>query len=292
MLYSPPAALYSVPAQFWAEFLSVLNGAAVVMSASPSLALPLGGRMVQYSHIPIHSKNDLPRVLTKSHLQWLRVQDLRASSVTLTKDALSHLGWFYALVSRPHHIFSLHLPTPLVIKAAADAYVHDESLGIGGWIIAPRHIVWFSEQFSMSQLKGFLPQLTKHPQKYICAFEILAQVALVMAACQQAALRHLAVTLPSASDNTAAEAGINKSLTTRWPASVFLQMLGNIAFQHQVHLSVSHIPGPRNDWADDLVATAYKNCCIIHVSGCLLRISSTLVDESISIHRKTGQLIF
>ena len=251
-LHSPPAALYSVPAQFWAEFLSVLNDAAVVISASPSLALPLGGRVVEYSHFPIHSKNDLPRVPIKSHLQWLRVQDLGASSVTLTKEALSHLRWFYALVSRSHHIFSLHLPTPLVIKAAADAYAHDESLGIGGWIITPKHIVWFSEQFSMSQLKGFLPKLTKDAQKYICAFEILAQVALVMAACQQAALRHLAVTLPSASDNTAAEVGINKLLTTRWPASVFLQMLGSIAFQHQVHLSVSHIPGPRNDWADDL----------------------------------------
>ena len=251
-LHSRPAALYSVPAQFWADFLSVLNDEAVVAAVSPSLSLPIGGRVVEYSHLPVRAKSDLPITPFKSHLQWVRVQDLRATAITLTKDAVSYLQWFRSLLRRSQHVFSIHMPTLFVSKAAADAYAQDQRFGIGGWIITPRSIVWFSEEFSMAQLKAFLPNLTKDAQKYICAFEILAQVGLVMAALRAAKLQHVAVTLPAASDNTAAEAGVNKLLSTRWPASVFLQMLGDFAFQHHVHLAVSHIPGPRNDWADDL----------------------------------------
>eukprot|EP00435_Cladocopium_sp_Y103_P011247 s1980_g2.t3 len=251
-LHTPPATLYSIPAQFWTEFLSVLDAQACVRQISPSLSLPMGGRVVEYSHVPVSCKNDLPRVPFKSNLQWIRVQDMGANTITLTKDAHSHLKFFLALLSRSHHVFTLHVPVPMVVKAAADAYAHNETFGIGGWLITPSQIIWFSEEFEMSQLKVFLPKLTKDAQKYICAFEILAQLALLLAAFQVAKLKHLAITLPSASDNTAAESGINRFLSTRWPSSIFLEKLGALAFQHQLHLTVSHTPGHRNEWADDL----------------------------------------
>eukprot|EP00435_Cladocopium_sp_Y103_P006972 s3697_g2.t1 len=251
-LHSPPASLYSVPATFWAEFRSVLDDEARVVRSSPSLCLPIGGRVVEYSHHPISCKADLPSVPYKSNLQWVRVQDLQSSTLTLTKDATSQFRWFLALLSESRHTFSLHLPTPVVIKAAADAFAHGDSFGIGGWIITPTEIVWFSEQYSLSELKVYVPKLTKDAQKYICAFEILAQLALVLAASRQLHLRNMSIILPSASDNTAAEAGANKMLSTRWPASIFLQILGDLAFQHQIHLAVSHTPGHRNTWADEL----------------------------------------
>ena len=251
-LHSPPATLYSVPAVFWKEFLQVLNEDAVVAQSSPSLCLPVGGRVVEYSHLPVQCKADLPLMPYKSSLQWVRVQDLGASTVTLTQDAIRHLQWFKSLLATPHTVFSLHLPTPLVLKAAADAWAEGDGFGIGGWIITSTQIVWFSEQFSLAELKRYMPKLTKDAQKYICAFEILAQLALVMAAARHLRLQHLSVTLPSASDNTAAEAGANKLLTTRWPASEFLAMLGDFAFQQHIHLAVSHTPGQRNEWADDL----------------------------------------
>ena len=251
-LHSPPASLYSVAPQFWQEFRSLLDASATVVRTSPALCLPLGGRVVEYSHIPIRGKEDIPPMPWKSNLQWVRVQDLGASTITLTKAAISQMRWFLSLASSSRRIFSLHLPQALAVKAAADAFAHDNAFGIGGWIITSSQIVWFSEQYTMEDLRNHLPDLTKDAQKYICAFEVLAQLALVVVAARKLNLQNLSVTLPTASDNTAAEAGINKLLTTRWPASVFLQILGDFAFQQQMHLAVSHTPGHRNDWADDL----------------------------------------
>lgn len=58
--------------------------------------------------------------------------------------------------------------------------------------------------------------------------------------------------LPSSSDNTAAESSVNRNLSTKEPASSFLQLISEYAMQKHIRLLVSHIPGHLNTWADDL----------------------------------------
>ena len=104
----------------------------------------------------------------------------------------------------------------------------------------------------MPSLRHFLPKLQKDAQKYIGAFEVLAQLALLMMGNEMMLCESLQVCLPSSSDNTGAESGINKQLSTKEPTSTFLQLMSQYALQRNIHLLVSHIPGSSNSWADDL----------------------------------------
>ena len=94
-LHSPPAALNSVQSPFWQEFLDVLDEQAVVVKLSLHCRCQLVAGLLN-----IHIFQCVPRATCpsstpyKSHVQWLRAQDLQSSSVTLTKDAISHFLWF------------------------------------------------------------------------------------------------------------------------------------------------------------------------------------------------------
>ena len=58
--------------------------------------------------------------------------------------------------------------------------------------------------------------------------------------------------MPSGTDNTASEAGVNKLLTTAWPLQIFVQFVAAWAYKHKWSVLASHIPGKRNVWADQL----------------------------------------
>ena len=64
--------------------------------------------------------------------------------------------------------------------------------------------------------------------------------------------KHFKFVLPSASDNTAAEAGINKLFTTTEPLSFFLKQVAAWSARHNVELAVTHLAGEKNQWADEL----------------------------------------
>ena len=151
---------------------------------------------------------------------------------------------------------SAYLPnttaSPLILRAAADAYAEGDYFGIGGWIITSKQVGWFSEQFTMGELRQFKGELRKDAQRYICAFEVLAQLALLVMGHEMMLCESLELCLPSSSDNTAAESGINRHLSTKEPTSSFLQLMCQYAMQRHIHLMITHSPGHINTWADDL----------------------------------------
>ena len=58
--------------------------------------------------------------------------------------------------------------------------------------------------------------------------------------------------LPTGSDNTSAEAGLNSLFTATEPLSRFLRLAATWAEARQVELVVSHVSGERNQFADAL----------------------------------------
>ena len=251
-LYAPPATLFSIPAASWPAFVALLDSKGYLRQAHPHFAFPLGGRVVEVGHQPVRDKLDIPIAPKTSKLQWVRICAPMQQNFSLTNETRKKLLWFRSILHRKSHIYPLALPTPGVMRAAADAFAEQDSFGIGGWIITSKSIVWFSEQFSMSELRHFRPQLTKDAQKYISAFEVLAQLALLMAASQHLHFDQMQICLPASSDNTSAESSINRQLSTKEPTATFLQWISQWAFQHQMSLQISHIPGKDNSWADDL----------------------------------------
>ncbi|CAE7834457.1 unnamed protein product [Symbiodinium sp. CCMP2592] len=108
-----------------------------------------------------------------------------------------------------------------------------DRVGIGGRITTKQSMAWFAETWSMEEVR--LAFLIKDAQKYIACFETLAQLALAMTARERHAFSQFSVCLPSQSDNTPSEAGVNK--LTSYSA---------------IHYQVSHVAGAHNQWADDL----------------------------------------
>ena len=97
-------------------------------------------------------------------------------------------------------------------------------------------VVWFAETWNMSKVRSAWPCLTKLAQRYIACFETLAQLALLQATHLHIGGSHCAFSLPSGTDNSATEAGINKLFSTSWPLQLLLQLVATWAHAHNVHL--------------------------------------------------------
>ena len=140
----------------------------------------------------------------------------------------------------------------MACKAAADACAEGAKVGIGGWFISSRSVSWFAETWDFQQVQEQWPCLTKEAQRYIACFETLAQLALMRVAWTAEGQAVRGMCMPSGTDNTAAEAGVNKLFTTAWPLQVFVQLVAAWAYKHKWSVLASHIPGKRNVWADQL----------------------------------------
>ena len=123
-------------------------------------------------------------------------------------------------------------------------------MGIGGWLSTARSFVWFSEIFSDEDIRQQWPQLSGSLQPYIGCFETLAQLALAQCTWQLLRSRHARFVLPSASDNTSAESGLNKLFSTAEPLGTFLRLAATWAHLHRVQFQVEHLAGEKNTWAD------------------------------------------
>ena len=98
-------------------------------------------------------------------------------------------------------------------------------------------VVWFPESWNMSEVRSAWPCLAK---------TALAQLALLQAMHSHIGGSHYSFSLPSGTDSSATEAGINKPFS-----ALLLQLVATWAHAHNVHLQPTHVPGRLNDWADD-----------------------------------------
>ena len=91
-------------------------------------------------------------------------------------------------------------------------------------------------------------------QKCIAALEALAQLVLLLLQVQQADVvaKHVVLQFSQLCDNAGVTAASAKMLSQSEPLCWALQCLGYYCCKHSVSLSLSHIAGIRNTWADTL----------------------------------------
>ena len=87
--------------------------------------------------------------------------------------------------------------------------------------------VWFAETWTMQDVRRVWPCLSKPAQRYIACFETLAQLALLQATQSHIGGGRYSFSMLSGTDNSAAEAGINKMFTTSWPLQIFVQLVAS-----------------------------------------------------------------
>ena len=250
-LYSGRGTLSQIHARDWHRFLDALSPDAVVQRQPLSLWLTIGAQVTEVGSQKVNSKADIPRIVPSANPQWVRMADPRRGEIHLRNESRSALRWLSSCFS--HDQLRLVRQAPqLRCMAAADAMAEGSTVGIGGWISISSSFAWFSEQWDMTEVRQHWPQLTKDAQAYIACFETLAQLALAMTAVARMRTKHFRFVLPSASDNTSAEAGINKLFTTSAPLSDFLQLVAAWSAHSNTRLALTHVAGEKNTWADEL----------------------------------------
>ena len=250
-LYSPPGSQYAVPAPLWQTFRSALSNDLQLPACPSGLFIPPGARILEYKGRRLHCKSDLPEIPATAKVQFVRASNPEASHTRLRRESVESLKWFAATISQSPQR-PLAMPSTLQCLAAADACAEDAKVGIGGWVITPTAVAWFAEMWDISELRKPWPFLTKPAQAYIASFETLAQFALLQSTYHVSGHSHLQIQVPSGTDNTATEAGLNKLFTTKWPLCHFLRLIASWSHAHGIALMPSHIPGTKNVWADDL----------------------------------------
>ena len=251
LLNSPPGANYSIAPRMWPLFLHCLDSRAVFVREAMGLSIPLNSRVIEWGNRPVHCKADLPLMAKPTGHTWIRISDPSCPTIKMTRAAQSSLAWLApriaAIPTTP-----LSLPPLLSSLARADAMAEGDQVGIGGWVSTKHGLAWFAETYTMHEIRAIWPFLTKDAQKYIACFETIAQLALAMTAKAHLGHTRLSLCLPSESDNTPTEGGVNKLFTTSWPLSEFLSLIASWSSANGVTLQVSHVAGAHNEWADDL----------------------------------------
>ena len=138
--------------------------------------------------------------------------------------------------------------------SAADACATGSTFQIGGFIELDESRLWFSERFSVAGVTALGLPTRLEAQKDIACYETLAQMALL-----QYPHRRLRVILPTVSDNTSAEAGVNQLFTTSEQLRFFLEKIGQLSSSLNVDMDTSHISGVDNVIADLLSRWDFKS---------------------------------
>ena len=213
LLNSPPGANYSIAPRMWPLFLHCLDSRAVFVREAMGLSLPLNSRVIESGNRPVHCKADLPLMAKPTGHTWIRISDPTCPVIKMTRAAQSSLAWLAPRIAAVPTT-ALSLPPMLSSLARADAMAEGDQVGIGGWVSTKHGLAWFAESYTMEEIRSFWPFLTKDAQKYIACFETLAQLALAMTAKAHLGHTRLSLCLPSQSDNTPTEGGVNKLFTT------------------------------------------------------------------------------
>ena len=218
------------------------------LSGRPLAASRGKGPRIEVAGHAVADKSSIPLVPRARQETWVRTQP---DTIHLCKDSRICLHWLHACFGHAR-VVSLRQAPVLRCVAAADARADGDIVGIGGWISASSDFCWFAQQWSMAEVRRHYPKLTKGAQAYIACFETLAQLALAMMAKHRLTAKHWKFCLPSASDNTSAEAGANRLFTTTQPLCDFLQDVAAWSACNHVHLQVTRVAGEKNTWADEL----------------------------------------
>ena len=148
---------------------------------------------------------------------------------------------------------SMRPPLHIHFEARADASAKGQQTVLGGYVSHPAFgQLWFSESFSVQDFRELGIPVSSDMASKISCYEALAQGGLIIAASSLLPSCSVPILLPSASDNTGAEAALNACFTTSLPLALFLERLTLLAAVHRCSLDVSHIPREKNTKADAL----------------------------------------
>ena len=125
----------------------------------------------------------------------------------------------------------------------------EQTVKSGGSLALPPEL---AEKFSHADFRALDIPVSMEMQKDMACYETLAQIAILKIASLEFTVGRIPLRIPAVSDNTSAEAGINRVFSTAHPLSLFLEKLSLLASKCCMDLDISHTAGHDNDIADKL----------------------------------------
>ena len=183
---------------------------------------------------------------------WCRIRDPNSNRRTLSASSRRVIPIFQRWVKFIPSQVSMWPKPNFVGESAADACASGNSCQIGGFIRTNDQTRWFSERFFFNDFRALDIPVSMEMQKNIACHETLAQIAILKTASMEFTVGRIPLRIPSVSNNTSAEAGINRVFSTSHPLSLFFERLSLLASKHGMDLDISHIAGHENDIADKL----------------------------------------
>ena len=152
-LRSRQGTLHSIQAREWHRFLQCLSNEAVVTSEPSGLWLTPGARLLKIGAIKIQCKRDVPPI-PPSQPQWVRLSDPARHETHLRNKSRRALEWLSSFF-RHDQLRNMRQSPLLHCMAAANAMAEGDVVGIGGWISTSTQFFWFSETWSMTEVRHF-----------------------------------------------------------------------------------------------------------------------------------------
>ena len=249
-LFSAPASLYSLDPGAWPSLSHHLDNDLRFITTPPGTGIPTGGVLISVRHQAVTHKADLARVRLSEKRIWLRIRNPSSNKRKLSTASQRCLRIFMQWLSILAPLRSMY-PKPVWPGfSAADACATGSTMQMGGFVEDRGQHFWFSEQFQVPDfIQLGLPMRTE-AQKDIACYETLAQMALLYVFSKRFPHQRMKIILPTVSDNTSAESGVNQLFTTSEPLCFFLEKLGQLSSSLNVDMDTSHISGTDNSEAD------------------------------------------
>ena len=234
------------------ELSLLLEDGLVVQRAASTSDVQKGWRLCEIGKQPVGSVVEAKRLLRQPRVLtgkvWVRFS-VWTANVDLDQVCLAAMS----VLQRAFRDNSSSWAGEVVLNnGAADAWAGASVAGLGGWFCSGGQLWWFHLDIKGGQLPSAWA-CPERLQEAICALELLAQLALVLARAKIVGGKFThAVRLRQFGDNLAVVASCSKGLSTSGTLSFALMTLASACLDLGVTLDMSHMAGERNVEADSL----------------------------------------
>ena len=248
-----PCTLIAVSPQLWTQILASCDDSGRLTRSLNHASFPEGARITRAGNTAVSSLAQMKKVPFIKRRLWVSVQDAEHPLRCLSQTAVGALQSWNSILSATPCVFNIKQAPLLQLVAEADAFADQDQCGLGGYILWPSGICrWYSIHLLPAQAQELFPSMEDQLQHHICALELLAQYCLLWIASEMLPRARHHLTLPMRSDNSGAELVSAKGLTSVKVLGEVLSAFLSFQRRNGLHASVEHIPGYRNDLADEL----------------------------------------
>ncbi|CAE7611472.1 LRRC45 [Symbiodinium sp. CCMP2592] len=251
----PPLVHVAVAPSKWESFRAALSKDLVLTKSVGLASCPQGCTLVSVASRPVHTLKDVPLHFAGERRLWISVRSPPDSDRKLSQESKAVLDLWHSCLCQTIPLFPLSLAPLLTCEAFADACADSKHAGLGGFVAFPSgRTVWFRSALSPADLARlcawYSPDIS--PQKFIAAWELLGQIALLWCVALVVPAAHHPVHFVSRCDNSPSESASWKGLSTARGMCDLLHsyLLWQRHFCISAH--IDHVPGFRNKIADAL----------------------------------------